>query len=304
MELIIKNKNMEQRKIYEIKQRRFQIKHSGDYSKNNSSLSNIQHRNRPIDLKSFNTISNKAIPPSRNQDSFGISIRNNSHIFISKDTKTRNENIKNFNEIQNKSSHCLRRNNTNKNFNNYKTQQRTLNIDKNPFKNMHNLNNQSQKINSRIERKKVQTPKYNTNEIEVNNLKYYIKCPYCHHTLNDIPKNEFNNRRILYQRKENELENSNPNIKKNNWGKIYDSYNGENKIIKNNKFGRRSFYVNEKGVTVFKPPETSSIIIEKIFKPNYSRYHRDSITYGKRNNNIFYEAPAPKKTVIIRPIFN
>jgi hypothetical protein len=100
------------------------------------------------------------------------------------------------------------------------------------------------------------------------------------------------------------LENRNPNINKNNIGSIYDSYYGEKKIIKNNKFGRRSFYVNEKGVTVFKPPETSSIIIEKVFKPNYSRYHNDSITYGKRNNISFYEAPVPKKTVIIRPIYN
>ena len=271
---------MEYRKIYEFKQpRSFQIKHIGDYSKN---------------------FSNRAIPPPRSQAPYGLSIRNNSHIYISKDPKARNENLKNFNEIQNKSSQCLRRYNTNKIINNYNTQQKTLNKDARPYKNMNYINNRSQIINSRMERKKTETSKYNQNEIKVNNLKYYIKCPYCHHTLNDIPKNEFNNRRIPYQRKGNEFENRNPN----NIKSFYDSYKGENKIIKNNNFGRKSFYVNEKGVAVFKPQENSSLIIETIVKPNYSRYHKDSITYGKRNNISFYEAPVPKKTVIIRPIFN
>ena len=142
MKLIIKNQKMEQRKIYEFKQRRFQIQHTGDYSKNknNSSLANIQYRNRPIDLKSFNTISNRVIPPSRNKDPFGISRRNNSHIFISKDIKIRNDKLKNLNEIQNKSSLCLRRNNTNKNIiNNCKTQQKTLNIDTKPYNNRDNV---------------------------------------------------------------------------------------------------------------------------------------------------------------------
>jgi hypothetical protein len=161
MKLIIKNQKMDQRKIYEFKQRRFIIQHTGDYfkNKNNSSLANIQYRNKPIDLKSFNTISNRAIPPSRNQNPFGISRRNNSHIFISKDIKARNKNLKNLNEIQNKSSHCLRRNITNKNIiNNYKTQQKNLSIDRKPYNNRDNINNHSQKINAIMERKKHRSP--------------------------------------------------------------------------------------------------------------------------------------------------
>lgn len=297
---------MEHRKIYEFKQRSFQIKHNGDFSKKNSLLANIQYNRRPIDLKHSKMISNRSIPISRNKETLGVSNtnRNNCHIFISESKKTRNDSQKNFNEIQNKSSRCLRRNNTNKNiYNNCRDQPKTLSIDTKSYKYKNNVNNQREKIISRMERKKIQNAQYNINEIKVNNLTYYIKCPYCHHTLNDIHRNEFTNRQISYQRKENDLENRNPNIK-NIIGRIYDSYNGQKKIIKNNEFGRRSFYVNEKGVTVFKPPETHSIIIEKTYKPDLSRYHKDSITYGKKNNNSYYEAPVPKKTVIIRPIFN
>jgi len=298
---------MEHRTIYESKRRRIQIQHNGNYSKNNSLLVNAQNKNKQKDLKSSKIIPNRVIAPSRNSKTFGISIRNNSHIFISRD-----ENRNYFKEMQNKSSRCLRRYNTSKNINNnYNTQPKALNIDTKPYKNMNNANNQSQKIIFRNEIKKTQTPQCHTNEIKVGNLIYYEKCPYCHHTLNNIPKNEFTNRRISYQKKENDLENRNPKIK-NKIGIIYDSYKGEKKIIKNNKlnkvlnnsFGRRSFYVNEKGVIVFKPHKTSSIIIEKTYKPNYERYHNYSITYGKGNNISYYEPPAPEKTVIIRPIFN
>lgn len=173
-----------------------------------------------------------------------------------------------------------------------------------PIKNINYIKNISVVNNKRS----VQTPQARTNKsystnkdyninkdcIKVNNLTYYIRCPYCHHELNQEPKIEKNhNKEYSIENKENFSESFNSDNTK---------YKTEKKGIKNifkNDF--KNFFINEKGVIVFKQNDqpTSSI---KIVKHDFSKYSNESKIFGKKRNISIYESPVPETKVFIRPI--
>ena len=137
-----------------------------------------------------------------------------------------------------------------------------------------------------------------TDYIKVNNLTYYVRCPYCKHMLNEEPNKaekiitkDFKN--YFGENKENISFNSNNN-----------NYDQESKTY--NKKGHRahkSFYVDERGVIVFQDnnePTTSIKIINN--KSNLSKYINRSKVFGKKKNIGIYECPPPETQVFIRPI--
>lgn len=137
-----------------------------------------------------------------------------------------------------------------------------------------------------------------TDYIKVNNLTYYVRCPYCKHMLNEEPNKaekiitkDFKN--YFGENKENISFNSNNN-----------NYEQESKTY--NKKGHRahkSFYVDERGVIVFQDnnePTTSIKIINN--KSNLTKYINRSKVFGKKKNIGIYECPPPETQVFIRPI--
>ena len=126
-------------------------------------------------------------------------------------------------------------------------------------------------------RRNVQTPQVNYNNknkdyIKVNNLTYYIRCPYCNHELNQDPKIEKTHyKKICIENKEN--------------------INTNNELI------------NDQGVIVFKQDDRPTTSIQVISnKPNLSKYGSELKVFGKKRNIAIYEPPAPTKKVFVRPI--
>ena len=145
-------------------------------------------------------------------------------------------------------------------------------------------------------RRSIQTPQVNTNSnkdyIKVNNLTYYIRCPYCNHELNKEPSKHCSENK----------ENINSNIIDNN------KYKTEREVLKKitiikDKEEFKNFYINEKGVIVFKEkdnPITSIQIVNS--KPKLSKYSNELKVFGKKKNISIYEVPPPTTKVIVRPI--
>ena len=147
----------------------------------------------------------------------------------------------------------------------------------------------------------VQTPLVNSNRdfIKMNSLSYYARCPYCNHTLNqatEIKKTHF--KKYVLENKENTGENLNYDIKY-----TTEKKSGVSKKKNLNKSEFKNFYINEKGVIVFKPDDkpTTSILIFTT-KPDLSKYSNELKVFGKKKNIGIYEAPPPTKKVFVRPI--
>lgn len=151
-------------------------------------------------------------------------------------------------------------------------------------------------------RRKIYTPQINETSkdyIKVNHLTYYIRCPYCKHTLNQEPKKEEKIKDNYYhtENKENICINLNKNYSKGEY-----EY-GVKKYVKKEKRNLKSFYVNEKGVIVFQQNNTPTTSIKIInHKPDLSKYINESKVFGKKKNIGIYEGPAPETKVFIRPI--
>ena len=154
-------------------------------------------------------------------------------------------------------------------------------------------------------KRKIQTPQINetnSNFIKVNNLTYYVRCPYCKHVLNQEPKKE---QKIIISSYKKSLTDNKENIDFNfNKKNLKEEFEyGVKKIIKKEKTDHKNFYVNEKGVIVFQQnnkPTTSIKIINT--KPDLSKYINDAKVFGKKNNIGIYEAPVPETQVFVRPI--
>jgi len=155
-------------------------------------------------------------------------------------------------------------------------------------------------------RRNVQTPQVNYNNknkdyIKVNNLTYYIRCPYCNHELNQDPKIEKTHyKKICIENKENINTNNELN---NNIKFETDRKYGIKRKIKEEKSEFRNFYINDQGVIVFKQddrPTTSIQIISN--KPYLTKYSSELKVFGKKRNIAIYEPPAPTKKVFVRPI--
>ena len=154
-------------------------------------------------------------------------------------------------------------------------------------------------------RRNVQTPQvsYNKNNkdyIKVNNLTYYIRCPYCNHELNQDPKIEKTHyKKIFIENKEN----INNNELNNNIKYQTDRKYGIKRKIKEEKSEFRNFYINDQGVIVFKQDDRPTSSIQIISnKPILSKYSSELKVFGKKRNIAIYEPPAPTKKVFVRPI--
>ena len=125
-------------------------------------------------------------------------------------------------------------------------------------------------------RREIKTPQISINNndvIKVNNLAYYLRCPYCNHTLNNVPHNDRNEKigKNYYQNYTSEnKENINENI---SYSNIYKTEKKYKRILKEEKSNHKSFYINKNGVIVFSQndkPTTSIQIINT--KPDFSKY--------------------------------
>lgn len=137
-----------------------------------------------------------------------------------------------------------------------------------------------------------------SNSMVVNNLIYYERCPYCNHVLNPNIKNGRYNKTCMYTFY---LTKQRSNSKS-----VNDLFNdplrfSKRQIIKNEKYEPKNFYIDEKGVTIFKPRESTSIVILNS-KPNFSRYQKETKTLGHSKNIAIYEAPTVETKVFVRPI--
>ena len=145
--------------------------------------------------------------------------------------------------------------------------------------------------------------KNNNDVIKVNNLTYYLRCPYCNHTLNNVPHNDRNEKigKNYYQNYTSEnKENINENI---SYSNIYKTEKKYKKILKEEKSNHKSFYINKNGVIVFTQndkPTTSIQIVNT--KPDFSKYTNESKVFGKKKNIGIYEGPVPITKVFVRPI--
>jgi hypothetical protein len=167
------------------------------------------------------------------------------------------------------------------------------------------LINKNKNLFEKNTRREIKTPQISTNNdfIKVNNLIYYIRCPYCNHTLNNIPHNDITEKKEknYYQKYASEnKENINENISYSNKYKTARKYK---KILKEEKSIHKSFYINENGVIVFSQndkPTTSIQIVNR--KPDLSKYTNESKVFGKKKNIGIYEGPVPITKVFVRPI--
>ena len=170
------------------------------------------------------------------------------------------------------------------------------------LKSSRNIINKSYDASGLHNRRSVQTPQisFNKHYVKMNNMVYYIRCPYCHHKLNQEPEKENNNyKNINTENKENLSHIFNNDYKK------YETERkrGVKKITIKEKEEYKNFFINEKGVIVFKQndkPITSVQIITN--KPDLSRYSGELKIFGKKRNISIYESPVPETKVIIRPI--
>ena len=167
------------------------------------------------------------------------------------------------------------------------------------------VNSPHRKINSisaiNFNRRSVQTPlaKSNRDYIKINNLTYYVRCPYCNHSLNQVPKIEKTHfKKYKIEDKENISENLINNIKYKTEKK-----SGIKSRIIQDKSEFKNFYINEKGVIVFKPNDKPTTHIKIVnSKPDLSKYINELKIYGKKRNISIYEAPPPTKKIFVRPI--
>ena len=151
-------------------------------------------------------------------------------------------------------------------------------------------------------RRNIKTPQISTNNdyIKVNNLTYYLRCPYCNHTLNEIPnkdiKEKYHHMRYISENKEN----MNVNM---SYSNIIKTEKKPINILREEKSNHKSFYINKNGVIVFSQNDkpTSSIKIINS-KPDLSKYINESKVFGKKKNIGIYEGPVPITKVFVRPI--
>ena len=166
--------------------------------------------------------------------------------------------------------------------------------------------NKNKNIFENKTRREIKTPQISINNndvIKVNNLTYYLRCPYCNHTLNNVPHNDRNEKigKNYYQNYTSEnKENINENI---SYSNIYKTEKKYKKILKEEKSNYKSFYINKNGVIVFTQndkPTTSIQIVNT--KPDFSKYTNESKVFGKKKNIGIYEGPVPITKVFVRPI--
>jgi hypothetical protein len=166
--------------------------------------------------------------------------------------------------------------------------------------------NKNKNIFENKTRREIKTPQISINNndvIKVNNLTYYLRCPYCNHTLNNVSHNDRNEKigKNYYQNYTSEnKENINENI---SYSNIYKTEKKYKKILKEEKSNHKSFYINKNGVIVFTQndkPTTSIQIVNT--KPDFSKYTNESKVFGKKKNIGIYEGPVPITKVFVRPI--
>lgn len=311
---------MEDKKRYEIKQYGFKTQNSQklnnskiNYSSNNIPPKIQSLKEKPQNKKIKNRISIIFKPQQTIQVIENSHCRrrsNNNHQFISsfsgKIAQQENGNIKEYKKVSTDPSISLRKNKSSIISNDtYRTQSNTPTPVPTIQYNKHKENKNKTINQNLVDRKKIKTPQYHSNVIIKNNLTYYLRCPYCHHALNEDLGTEKNIEQIkqINNKKEEEYkENRNPNISKNSINNAYDTYSRKNKNIKIQKIEPKNFYINEKGVTVFKPIERPSLFVETIVKPDFSKYHNETNYFGHNKNIGIYVAPVPQKKVFIRPL--
>ena len=127
----------------------------------------------------------------------------------------------------------------------------------------------------------------------------HLCCPYCNHSLNQVPKIEKTHfKKYKIEDKENISENLINNIKYKTEKK-----SGIKSRINKDKSEFKNFYINEKGVIVFKPNDKPTTHIKIVnSKPDLSKYINELKIYGKKRNISIYEAPPPTKKIFVRPI--
>lgn len=138
--------------------------------------------------------------------------------------------------------------------------------------------------------------KNNNNYIKVNNLVYYIRCPYCNHELNKVENNHY--KKYI----SNDKENISENVLNNKYKNKTEKYTTK-KILKEEKSNHKNFYINERGVFVFEQNDKPTKCIKIVnSKPDLSKYSNKSKVLGKKNNIGIYECPVPITKVFIRPL--
>ena len=152
-------------------------------------------------------------------------------------------------------------------------------------------------------RRNIKTPQINTNNdyIKVNNLTYYLRCPYCNHTLNNIPNKIEKTEKKHYTKYNLEnKENMNVNM---SYSNIMKTEKKPINFLREEKSNHKSFYINKNGVIVFSQNDkpTSKIQIMNS-KPDLSKYINESKVFGKKRNIGIYEGPVPITKVFVRPI--
>ena len=151
-------------------------------------------------------------------------------------------------------------------------------------------------------RRNIKTPQISINNdyIKVNNLTYYLKCPYCNHTLNNIQNKYIIEKKNYTNYTLEDKENMNVNMSNSN---IIKTEKKPKNILREEKSNHKSFYVNKNGVIVFSQDDkpTSSIQIVNS-KPDLSKYINESKVFGKKRNIGIYEGPVPITKVFVRPI--
>ena len=165
--------------------------------------------------------------------------------------------------------------------------------------------NKNNDMSGKSMRRNIKTPLISTNNdyIKINNLTYYLRCPYCNHTLNKIPNKDINEKiekkNYIKYISENK-ENMNVNM---SYSNIMKTEKKPINLLKEEKSNHKSFYINKNGVIVFSQDDkpTSSIKIVNS-KPDLSKYINESKVLGKKKNIGIYEGPVLITKVFVRPI--
>ena len=164
------------------------------------------------------------------------------------------------------------------------------------------FSNKNNDIFGKSIKRNIKTPQISTNNdfIKVNNLTYYLRCPYCNHTLNKIPNKDIIEKKHYTQYSLENKENMNENMPYSNIAKTEKK---PRNILREDKSNHKSFYINKNGVIVFSQNDqpTSSIQIVNS-KPDLSKYINESKVFGKKRNIGIYEGPVPITKVFVRPI--
>ena len=152
-------------------------------------------------------------------------------------------------------------------------------------------------------RRNIKMPKTDNNTFIINNLTYYIRCPYCHNVLNQEPKKGKEINKIYHKMDENDKENLDENIRQIIKEHTYDTNPNLNETeIFYGNYNMKNYYLNERGGVVFKSQDGPINNILIIHHRDYSRYQKETKVLGKKQNIGIYESPPPLKKVFIRPI--